>query len=93
MPLFVVTYRYSDAQTDEREANKPAHREWLSARVDDGSVRSVGPFVDGSGALLVVEADDDEAARSLVDDDPHCLRGMVSEISVREWKPVFGALA
>ena len=61
MPLFVVTYRYSDAQTEEREANKPAHREWLSARVDDGSVLSVGPFVDGSGALLVVEASSSSA--------------------------------
>lgn len=93
MPLFAVTYRYEAAQTEEREANKPAHREWLSERVDDGSVRSVGPFVDGSGALLLVEADDDEAARSLVAADPHCLRGMVPELTVREWKPVFGALA
>ncbi|UVE95599.1 YciI family protein [Dietzia sp. B32] len=92
MPIFAVTYRYEAAQSEEREANKPAHREWLSARVDDGSIRSVGPFVDGSGALLLVEADDDEAARSLVNDDPHCLRGMVSEIVVREWMPVFGAL-
>ncbi|KAA0919579.1 YciI family protein [Dietzia sp. ANT_WB102] len=93
MPLFAVTYRYEATQTVQREANKPAHREWLVRRVEDGSIRSVGPFVDGSGALLLVEADDREAARSLVNDDPHCLRGMVSKITVREWSPVFGALS
>ena len=93
MPLFAVTYRYDAAQSEEREDNKPAHREWLDAQVTAGAIRSVGPFVDGSGALLLVEADDDEAARSLVNDDPHCLRGMVSEITVREWRPVFGAFS
>lgn len=93
MPLFAVTYRYEAEQTEDREANKPAHRAWLSARVEDGSVRTVGPFLDGSGALLVVESDDDAAARALVNADPHCVRGFVSEITVREWMPVFGALA
>ena len=93
MPLFAVTYRYEAAQTDEREANKPAHREWLAARVEAGSIRTVGPFVDGSGALLLVEADDDEAARALIAQDPHCVRGVVPEITGREWMPVFGALA
>lgn len=93
MPLFAVTYRYDAAQTEAREANKPAHREWLVARVETGAIRSVGPFVDGSGALLLVEADDDEAARSLVNDDPHCLNGLVPEITVRQWMPVFGVLS
>ncbi|MDV8000406.1 YciI family protein [Rhodococcus sp. IEGM 1408] len=93
MPLFAVTYRYEAAQTEEREANKPSHREWLSEQVRAGTIRSVGPFVDGSGALLLVQAADSRAARELVADDPHCLRGLVPEITVREWLPIFGALA
>lgn len=93
MPLFAVTYRYDPAQTEDREANKPDHRKWLSEQVDAGSVRTVGPFVDGSGALLLVEAGSDDDARALVNADPHCLRGLVAEITVREWMPVFGALA
>jgi uncharacterized protein YciI len=93
MPLFAVTYRYEPAQTEEREANKPAHREWLAERVEDGSIRTVGPFTDGSGALLLVEADDDEGARTLVGADPHCLRGFVPEVTVRQWKPVYGLMA
>lgn len=93
MPLFAVTYRYESAQTADREANKPAHREWLSGQVEAGTIRSVGPFVDGSGALLLVSADDVEAARELVAADPHHVHGFVSEITVREWLPVLGALA
>jgi uncharacterized protein YciI len=93
MPYFAVTYAYRDAQTEERDANRPAHREWLSAQVDAGSVLTVGPFVDGSGALLLVSAADAGAARELVAGDPHALRGFVSDVTVREWMPVYGALA
>lgn len=93
MTLFAVTYRYEAAQTEEREANKSAHREWLAAGVAEGTIATVGPFLDGSGALLLVKADDDEAARDLVARDPHCVEGLVSEITVRGWMPVYGALA
>ncbi|EYT63704.1 hypothetical protein H483_0107210 [Dietzia sp. UCD-THP] len=93
MPLFAVSYRYEPAQTEDREANKPAHREWLSAQVEAGTIRTVGPYTDGSGALLVVEASEAGAARTLVAEDPHCLRGLVSDVTVRGWMPVYGALA
>lgn len=93
MPHFAVTYRYEPSQTDRRESNKPAHREWLSAQVDAGAVTTVGPFVDGSGALLLVTAHDAESARRFVARDPHCQRGLVSEVTVREWLPVYGLLA
>lgn len=93
MPFFAVTYTYAPAQSEEREANKPAHREWLSEQVEAGSVRTVGPFVDGSGALLLVSADDAGAAGALVAEDPHCLRGLVSDVTVREWLPVYGLLS
>lgn len=93
MSIFAVTYRYEAAQTEAREANKPAHREWLAAQVEAGNIRSVGPFTDGSGALLLVEADGPDEARALVDADPHCIRDMVSEVTIRQWMPVFGTLA
>lgn len=93
MPLFAISYHYESAQTDDREANKPAHREWLSTQVEAGTIRSVGPFVDGSGALLLVSANDADAARQLVAADPHQVRGFVSEVTVREWLPVLGDLA
>ena len=93
MPYFAVTYVYDDAQTAAREANKPAHREWLASRVEEGSILSVGPFTDGSGALLVVRADDAGAAARLVAADPHLVEGFVTDPSVREWLPVFGLLS
>ena len=93
MPMFAVAYTYEDAQTDAREANKPAHREWLAAQVAEGTIHTVGPFVDGSGALLIVEDDDEAGAAALVGKDPHCVQGFVSSVTIRQWKPVFGALS
>lgn len=93
MPHFAVTYHYKASQTDKREANKPAHREWLSQQVEAGAILSVGPFVDGSGALLLVSAPDEDTARALIAEDPHCRRKLVAEITVSEWQPVFGLLA
>jgi uncharacterized protein YciI len=40
-----------------------------------------------------VDAPGPEEARALIAGDPHCVRGMVSETTVREWMPVFGVLA
>lgn len=93
MPYFAVTYRYESSQAEQREENKPAHRQWLSAQVETGNIQSVGPFVDGSGALLLISATDENAARQIVANDPHCQRALVSEITVREWLPVFGVLS
>lgn len=93
MPYFAVMYRYEADRAEDREANKPDHRKWLSTQVEAGSILSVGPFGDGSGALLLVSAADGDAARDLVGGDPHLRRSLVSEITVREWLPVYGLLA
>ncbi len=93
MAIFAVTYRYEADQSEGREANKPAHRKWLADRVEEGTVLTVGPFLDGSGALLLVESDTEETTRMLVYGDPHCIEGFVPEVTVREWKPILGALS
>lgn len=92
MPYFAVHYHYAPARRAERETNKPPHRAWLSEQVEIGTVLTVGPFVDGSGALLLVCAEDEKDAHRLVSADPHCVRGLVGEITIREWTPVFGLL-
>ncbi len=61
MPLFAVHYSYSAATVPARDELRPVHRAWLSGLVDAGVVRTSGPYTDGSGALIVVEADDADA--------------------------------
>lgn len=93
MTVFAATYDYAPEHRDAREENKPRHREWLTEQVAAGRVLTVGPFTDGSGALLVVEADSADDARALLERDPHLERGLVAGVTIREWTPVFGALA
>lgn len=93
MPYFAVHYHYAPAQRTERDSNKSPHRAWPSEQVETGTVLTVGPFVDGFGALLLVCAADEEDAHRLVSTDAHCLRGLVDDITIREWTPVLGLLA
>ena len=50
-------------------------------------------YAPDSDALLVFEADTQEAARALTDADPFVIEGLVAEITVREWQTVSGRLA
>lgn len=93
MPLFAATYTYSPDLAERREENKPDHRRWLAEQVDAGHILSVGPFPDGGGALLIVSADSADQAEDLLSCDPHRLRGLVAETTVRRWLPVFGAFS
>ena len=44
-------------------------------------------------ALIVVRADDEAGALSLLEDDPFHKAGFIAERVSREWNPVIGLLA
>jgi len=94
MTLFATTYRYAPDSDAQRDATRPAHREHLGTLTRQGNLLLSGPYVGGdAGALLVFEADTQEAARALTDADPFVIEGLVAEITVREWQTVSGRLA
>ncbi|AVM00469.1 hypothetical protein C6V83_09480 [Gordonia iterans] len=90
MPNFAVEYTYDPAQASLRDAHRPAHRRWLKAAHDDGEVLAVGAFADGSGALVVVEAVDEQAAAALLSRDPFALAGAIAHTRIREWASLYG---
>ena len=90
MPLFAATYTYSPELAERREENKPAHRRWLSEQVDAGRILTVGPFTDGSGALLIVSAGSADDVEELLSRDPHRTADLVADTAIRPWLPVFG---
>jgi uncharacterized protein YciI len=96
MSIIAVTYVYAP-DTARLDAVRPAHREFLGSLHERGVVRVSGPLpATGeapSGALIVVEADDDAAALATLDGDPFREAGLVAERSAREWVPVIGGLA
>ena len=94
MTLFATTYRYAPDSDAARDATRPAHRDYLGTLTQQGNLLLSGPYVGGeASALLVFEADTQEAARALTDADPFVIEGLVAEITVREWQTVSGRLA
>ena len=48
------------------EAARPAHRAYLTKLLEQGKLFASGPYADGSGALIVYEADTPEEADALL---------------------------
>ena len=44
-----------------------------------------GPYVDGSGALLIVQAEDEAAGKDMLQDDPWTSHDIQDVGTVKEW--------
>jgi len=72
-----------------RPGLRPAHLENLRPLVLRGRVKIAGPFTDGSGSLIVVDMDDEAAARAFADSDPYVKGGVFERIEVKPFHQVF----
>ena len=88
MSHFIVTYGYND--TPERAARRPEHLEHLAKLHAEGSLLLAGPLADLTGGVLVLIADDEAAARELVDKDPYTRHGVTKDRMFSEWKITVG---
>ncbi len=86
MPTFAIEYRYDDRDA-ERSVLRPDHRAWLRGLLETGTLVGSGPFTDGSGALLLVRAESQERAVTILDADPFHVAGLLAGRTVREWDP------
>lgn len=74
-----------------REAQRPAHREYLrNPGAHVVKVHLGGPTLDPSGqhmngTLLVVEAESEAAVRAFLADDPYSRAGLFATLEVRPW--------
>jgi uncharacterized protein YciI len=75
------------------QAVRPTHREYLNSLVASGKLFISGPFTDGSGALIVYEADSAEAAEALLRADPFHEAGVFVRWQLRPWNVVMTAPA
>ena len=71
------------------EAARPAHRAYLTSLIEKNQLFASGPFEDGSGALIVYEAESPEAVEALMQADPFFVAGVFLKWTVRPWKVVF----
>jgi uncharacterized protein YciI len=68
---------------------RPEHRAYLRGVQERGQLVTAGPFTDGSGALIIYEAESEEAVRRLIEEDPFRREGIFLNYTLRPWNQVF----
>jgi uncharacterized protein len=68
---------------------RPAHREYLTGLSANGKLVISGPFTEGGGALIVLQADSKEEIAALMAADPFVKEGVFQSWVVRPWNPIF----
>ncbi|OCA92916.1 YciI family protein [Pseudobacillus wudalianchiensis] len=66
------------------EKTRPLHIAYLDELDQQGKIYARGPFLDGSGGLVVYIADTFEEAFSLAVRDPHVV-GRARRLEIKEW--------
>ncbi len=89
MSIYAITYSYDPERLDDIVATRPEHRAFLRGVFEAGDLLASGPLGD-SGALLIVQADSEDAALQALVDDPFNSAGLIVQTTVALWKPVFG---
>jgi uncharacterized protein YciI len=69
---------------------RPLHRDYAQKLSNEGKIVVAGPFRDGTGALIVYEADTLQEAEALAANDPFFTRGVWSSHEIHPWE-ILGA--
>lgn len=95
MAFYAVNYFYDPSTTAEQDRLRPEHRAYLGSLADKGVLRASGPLVgaDRPSALLLFEADSEQAVRDALAQDPFQQGDHVAETTITEWNPVIGIFA
>ncbi len=93
MPLFALIARDRKNGLERRLAHRPAHLEHMARLDASGRIRYGGPLLNEksemSGSLIIIEADDLEAARATFGDDPYIIHAVFEDYEIIETKRVF----
>ena len=75
--LHVILVKYT-APLEQVEAATPAHREWLDEHYRSGLFLTSGRKVDGTGGVLIAQAESQEQLEAVFKDDPFVLEAAPS---------------
>ena len=82
----VVNFKADDPRLPEI---RPAHRQYLATLFEQGKLVLSGPFTEGGGALIVVEAATKEDADAILNADPFTKAGVFTSWEMRPWNILF----
>ncbi|TDV54949.1 YciI family protein [Actinophytocola oryzae] len=90
MALFLLTYGYNDA--DARAAHREEHVAYLNKLKDEGRLAVAGPYEDQTGGAIVLIADDQAGAETIVAGDPYTKNDVTKDRYLRQWKVTVGSV-
>lgn len=85
MKYFATFLRMKDAEKSQQF--RPEHLAYLEVIRSEGKLFANGPFVDGSGGLVIYSVPSYEEAEACAQADPLVLNG-AREYEIHEWKMV-----
>lgn len=85
MPKYVLWGSYCTDVLEKRAPYRQAHLDRLAELKAAGTLITIGPTQDLTKVFGVYEADDEAAARQLVEADPYWQHGIWTEYEIKEW--------
>ena len=89
MSLFVIIGHDAPGSKEKRPLHRPAHLAHLAPLAAAGRVPLAGPFTDGTGSLIVLEADSLADVWAIVARDPYVVNGIFNHVEVKPFLQVF----
>jgi len=71
--------------SEEFQKIVPDHVDYLARLHTRGILIAGGPFRDGKGGMILIDVEDEEAARVVAEEDPFVTRG-AERYSLRSWE-------
>ncbi|MGO4564545.1 YciI-like protein [Rhizobium sp. 2YAF20] len=91
--LFAFVCKDKPGHLNVRMETRPEHVEHLNKLNTDGILKMAGPFLDADGkpcgSLIVVNAANIDAAKSIADSDPYTKAGLFESVEIKAFNWVF----
>lgn len=94
MPAFILLCRDKDNAVPLRMETRPIHLDYIAEAGE--KVLLAGPMLndagDPIGSLIIIEAEDAQAAKAFADNDPYARAGLFTDVEIAPYRIVTGAL-
>ena len=87
--LFAMIGKDGPRGQELRKIYREEHLANLRKLQEVGKLPLAGPFTDGSGSLVIFDAENIEEAKKIADNDPYVVRGIFESYDLKPFNRVF----